>query len=47
MKTVIELNNGMVIATFFDGNLVELCDWNGNDLMGTKWQAIAEDLEDK
>lgn len=42
---VIKFNNGQVIATFEDNELVSLEDWNGNDLMSTKWQNIAEDFD--
>lgn len=45
----IESNNGQVVA-IFDATtfeLLELSDWNGNDLSGTKWEdaAIEKGLE--
>lgn len=48
MRTL-ELQDGRVIVKFTEAfELVEVCDWNGNDLSSTRWETVAlEEIDER
>ena len=42
---VLELSDGRVVVTYDNETfeILEICDWHGNDLTDTHWDTIAQD----